>query len=190
MTGSELGLSGAGSATGGRAWQRVLLVGFMGAGKSTVGPLLARSLTWDFVDVDTELVRRSGVSVAGFFRAYGEPAFRREEARLTAELCARERLVLAPGGGWITGEGARASLPAGSAVVWLRVSPEEAVRRVLVAGDVRPLLEGGDPLGAARRLLSAREGAYAQADFTIAVDGRSPAELTIDIAAWLKTSSW
>jgi shikimate kinase len=162
----------------------------MGAGKSTLGPLLAEALRWEFLDVDAELVRRTGVTVAEFFQRQGEAAFRREEARLAAELSARDRLVLAPGGGWITGETALASLPAGSALVWLRVSPEEAVRRALSSGDVRPLLQGGDPLAAARRLLAAREAAYAQAHFTIDVDGRTPADLTIDMAEWLKTSSW
>src|SRR5690606_9634521 len=71
-------------------WRRVLLVGIPGAGKSTVGRELAAALDWDFLDVDAELVRRTGLSVAGYFEQHGEPAFRAEEARLTAELCSRD----------------------------------------------------------------------------------------------------
>jgi shikimate kinase len=176
-------------ATGEIGWRRVLLLGFMGAGKSTVGPLLADALGWSFLDGDAELVRRSGVSVAEWFRRQGEAEFRREEARLTAELCLCDRLVLAPGGGWAACEGALTSLPPATATVWLRVSPEEAVRRVGAAGEARPLLAGPDPLAAARALLSHRTPAYARADFTIDVDGRTPAELTTEILEWLKTSS-
>jgi shikimate kinase len=165
------------------------LLGFMGAGKSTVGPMLADALGWSFLDGDAELERRSGVSVPEWFGRHGEAAFRREETRLTAELCLRDRLVLAPGGGWAAGEGALASLPPATATVWLRVSAQEAVRRVSAADEVRPLLVGADPLAAARALLSHRTPAYAGADFTIDVDGRTPAELTTEILEWLKTSS-
>ena len=83
-----------------RGWRRVLLIGFMAAGKTTVGRGLADALGWEFADVDAELVRVSGVPVEEFFRSRGEAAFRAEEARLTAALCSRDRLVLATGGGW------------------------------------------------------------------------------------------
>ena len=178
-----------GPAGAGISWRRVLLLGFMGAGKSTVGPLLANALGWSFLDGDAELVRRSGVSVAKWFSRFGEPAFRREEARLTSELCLRERLVLAPGGGWAAGGGALESLPPATALVWLRISAEEAVRRVSATAEVRPLLAGADPLDTSRRLLAVREPWYARADFTIDVDGRTPADLTIAILEWLRTSS-
>jgi len=162
----------------------------MGAGKSTIGPLLARSLGWRFLDGDAELVSRSGVSVADWFRLRGEADFRLAEAALTTELCAQDRLVLAPGGGWAVQAGALGSVPAGTALVWLRVSADEAVRRVSDQPDVRPLLAGDDPVTTARRLLEEREPYYAGADFIIDVDGRSPAELTTEILEWLKTSSW
>lgn len=166
----------------------MLLVGLPGAGKSTVGPGLAAALGWDFVDVDAEIVRRTGLSVAGYFEQRGEPAFREEEARLTAELCSRDRLVLAPGGGWIARPGSFETLPPGSAVVWLQVSPEEAVRRVSGSDERRPLLQTPDPRVAAAALLEARRPRYALAHLALAVDGRSPADLTQDIVEWLTTS--
>ena len=181
----------AGGAPGGHElrWRRVLLLGFMGAGKSTIGPLLAGALGWTFLDGDRELARRSGVSVAEWFRVRGEAAFRLAEARLTVELCRRDRLVLAPGGGWAAFPGALDSLPMGTALVWLRVSPEEAVRRATDQAEIRPLLMVDDPLEEARRLLGEREVHYARADFRVDVEGRTPTELTTDIVEWLKTSS-
>jgi shikimate kinase len=162
----------------------------MGAGKSTIGPLLARALGWEFLDVDAELVRRSGVSVPGWFERFGEARFREEEARLTTELCARERLVLAPGGGWAAHPGGLDTLPPGTGLVWLRVSAEEAVRRCSAEPGARPLLAGPDPLEHARRILAEREACYARAHYAIDVDGRTPAALTTEIIGWLKISSW
>jgi shikimate kinase len=168
----------------------VLLIGFMAAGKSTVGRVLAHSLAWDFVDVDAELVRISGVPVAEFFHFHGEAAFRREELRLTAALCSRERLVLATGGGWPgTGDGPLPALPPRTAVVWLRVSVREALRRAERDELLRPLLAVPEPMQVAEALLASREPRYQQAHFTVDVDQRSPADVTHDIVAWLKKST-
>ena len=170
-------------------WRRVLLVGLPGAGKSAVGRELAAALGWDFADVDAELVRRTGLSVAGYFERHGETAFREAEARLTAELCSRDRLVLAPGGGWIAQAGTFEALPPGTAVVWLQVSPAEASRRLAADGDVvRPLLQAGDPAATVAALLAARRSRYALAHLALAVDGRRTADLTRDIVEWLTTS--
>lgn len=163
----------------------MLLVGLPGAGKSTVGRELAAALGWGFVDVDAELVRRTGLSIAGYFEQRGEPAFRAEEARLTAELCSRDRLVLAPGGGWIARPGSFEALPPGTAVVWLQVAPEEAVRRLSGSDEVRPLLHTEDPGASAAALLAARRPRYELAHIALVVDGRTTADLTRDIVAWL-----
>jgi shikimate kinase len=126
--------------------RRILLVGFMSAGKTTIGRLLADTLGWRFVDVDEEIVRRTGMSVADIFRERGEAVFRRLETRLTARLCSLDLAVIAPGGGWIMAPMALERLPRDTRTVWLRVSPEEAVRRSLGAGVERPLL-GSDARG-------------------------------------------
>lgn len=170
-------------------WRRLLLVGLPGSGKSTVGRALAAAIGWDFLDVDAELVRRTGLSIAGYFEQHGQAAFRAEEARLTAELCSRDRVVLAPGGGWIARAGSFEALPPGSAVVWLQVDPAEAVRRLAGSDDVRPLLQTRDPAATAAALLEARRPRYALAHIALAVDGRTTADLTRDIVEWLTKST-
>ncbi len=163
---------------------RVILIGFMAAGKTTVGRLLAERLGWRFVDFDEEIVRRSGETVPEIFRQHGESVFRALEARLTAELRSQERAVLAPGGGWVTTPAALEGLPAGTALVWLRVSAEEALRRIGGGAD-RPLLAGADPLTRARALMDERESLYRRADVVIDVDGRTPAAIADAIVARL-----
>ena len=154
----------------------------MAAGKTTVGRILADRLGWSFLDFDEEIVRRSGQAVPEIFRTHGESAFRAMEARLTDELSSLQQAVVAPGGGWVTGAGALGRIPAGSLVVWLRVSAEEAVRRAGSSGVERPLLEDADALGKARSLLQQREALYARADLVIDVDGREPASIADEIA--------
>ena len=166
-----------------RPIRRIVLVGFMASGKSTVGRRLADRLGWDFVDFDEEIERRSGLTVGEIFRRFGEPAFRQMEGELTREFGGLERAVLAPGGGWITQPGAIERLAPGSLVVWLRVSPEEAVRRALRAPTHRPLLAGPDPLRRARLLLADREPFYRRADVVVDVDGRDPDDVAAEIAA-------
>jgi shikimate kinase len=160
---------------------RVVLVGFMASGKSTVGRLLAERLGWAFVDFDEEIEQRTGRSVGQIFAEDGEAAFRRLEARLTRELAPVEKLVMSPGGGWITQPELLASLPGATLVVWLRVSPEEAVARARRSGTHRPLLGPADQLATAERLLERREPLYRLADVIVDVDGRSPGELAEEI---------
>ena len=157
--------------------ERVVLLGFMAAGKTAVGAELARRLGWAHVDLDREIERREGRSVAAIFAAEGEARFRELEARATVDVAARSGVIVSPGGGWITGAGNLEALGAGTLSVWLRVSPEEAVRRAGGAPGERPLLAGPDPLAAARRLLEARAPLYARADVQVDTGGRSPAQV-------------
>jgi shikimate kinase len=140
----------------------------MGAGKSTVGPILAQRLGgWHFLDFDAEIERRAGASVAEIFRTRGELAFRALEAELTRELSSVSDTVLAPGGGWAAMPGAFDALPAGTITVWLRVDLDTAVQRALASGVQRPLLDVGDPREAARALLAEREPFYARATHVV-----------------------
>lgn len=157
--------------------ERVVLLGFMAAGKTAVGAELARRLGWAHVDLDHEIERREGRTVARIFAEDGEARFRELEARATAELASRSRLILSPGGGWITGEGNLEALGAATLSVWLQVSPEEAVRRASATPGERPLLAGPDPLEAARRLLEARAPLYARAGLQVDTAGRTPAQV-------------
>jgi shikimate kinase len=160
---------------------RVVLVGMMCSGKSAVGAELARRLGWTHLDLDREVERAAGRSVREIFAAEGEAAFRRMEAEATARIAERTGIVLSPGGGWITNPQLLDSLGAGTLCVWLRVSPEETVRRAAAEPGERPLLAGADPLAAVRRLLAERERFYARAELAVLTDGRSVGEVTDEI---------
>jgi shikimate kinase len=153
--------------------RRVVLLGFMGAGKSAVGRKLAYRLGWRFVDLDQEIERAAGRSIAEIFRTEGEPAFREMEARLTPRWMAASHVVLAPGGGWITNPGLLQSVPPDTLTVWLKVSPDEILRRVRAGRGqtTRPLLQAADPEARVRELLASREPLYRQAQVTIETDG-------------------
>jgi len=169
-------------------WTRVVLVGFMGSGKTTVGRLLAQRLGWSFVDLDHEVVAATGRSVEELFRERGEAAFRELEARAGASALAQEHTVLAPGGGWSLVPGWLEQLPPGSLSVWLRVSPETAVRRATGHGRVRPLLVGTDPLARARTLLAEREAIYTSAQLHFDAERSRPAALAHRIAEHVEAS--
>jgi shikimate kinase len=165
---------------------RVVLVGFMGAGKTAVGQLLAARLGWEHVDLDAEIERREGRRVARIFADHGEAYFRRLEAEATDGIAARSGVVVSPGGGWITSPGALDRMGRGTLVAWLRVSPEEAVRRAAAAPGERPLLAGPDPLAAARRLLEAREPLYRKAHLAVDTEGRTADEVAGEIERVLR----
>ena len=170
-------------------WQRVVLVGFMGSGKSTVGRLLAHRLEWTFVDLDDEVEARADCSVDELFRVAGEAEFRRVEGEAGAAALARPRTVLAPGGGWSLAPGRLEGLPAGSLTVWLEVTPEVAVRRATGHGRVRPLLAGSDPVERARELLRQREEVYRRARLHLEAGAATPAALVNAIVAHMKGSA-
>jgi shikimate kinase len=111
------------------------------------------------------------------------------EARLTAGLSSLPDTVLATGGGWAAQPGLLEALPEGSAVVWLRTTPEQALRRLGSRHDQRPLLAGPDPLQAMTDLDRQRSHRYALADRTVDVDGRDAAAVTQEISEWLERST-
>jgi len=148
----------------------LVLIGLPGAGKSTVGPLLAERLKLPFLDFDAEIERRTGRSVPSIIRDDGEPAFRELEHKLTVELAALAMAapaVLAPGGGWVTRPDTVALLRPRARLVHLKVTPEAAIRRLGSARLARPLLDGEDPLARITALETARRTAYATADWVI-----------------------
>jgi shikimate kinase len=165
----------------------VVLIGFMGAGKSTIGPLLARRLGWRFVDLDNEIERRTGAPIAQLFRAVGEAGFRRIEAAATQALAPLRRTVLATGGGWMLDPQAVDRIGAPAVVIWLRISLAEARARLARDPGGRPLV-AGDAGAAVARLLREREPAYARADHIVDVEGRSPAEIVDAVAALIGSS--
>ncbi|HUF30605.1 MAG TPA: shikimate kinase [Gemmatimonadaceae bacterium] len=154
--------------------RQVILTGLPGSGKSVVGRELASRLGWMFVDLDAEIVRRSGEPISEIFAEKGEERFRDLEALATAELRGRERLIFAPGGGWITRPATVSILRPPARLVYLRVAPAIAAQRVRSGGSARPLLAGGDLQARISALLESREAAYSTADLTV------NAELIVD----------
>lgn len=160
----------------------IVVVGFMAAGKSTVGALLADRLGWTFVDLDDRIRARTGRTPGQLIRERGEAEFRALEAAVTEELAGTERLVLAPGGGWAASPELADRLGAHTVRVWLRVSAGEALRRAEADATDRPLL--GPPHGRPERvaeLLRRRRPWYERAELVVDVDDREPGEVVDEI---------
>lgn len=143
------------------ARRSIFLIGMMGAGKTTVGRLLARELNYEFVDCDREIEARSGVSIATIFEVEGEEGFRRREAAMLDELTQRTGIVLATGGGAVLREENRARLRARGLVIYLQASADEILRRT-AADKTRPLLQTDDPRARVEHLLAVRTRWYAE----------------------------
>ena len=159
--------------------ERVLLVGMMGAGKSTVGRLVAERLGWEFRDVDDEVERASGAAVAEVFASVGEEGFRRAEREaLTSCLAGTADAVVSVGGGAVLSSANRDALRDAGTVVWLRARPGTLAARV-GDGAGRPLLAGdAGPAARLEELARARAELYSVvADAVVDVDGLTPAEV-------------
>ncbi len=161
--------------------ERIVLIGFMGAGKSTVGPVLARTLGWRFVDLDVEVGQAEGSSAGELIRSRGVERFRELESRAGRRVLRRRQVVLAMGGGWAAEPGHMDLIDEHSVAVWLRVTPETALARTRTARRSRPLLDVEDPLVAAQRLLRARTAHYRRSHITIDTEDRSPAQIVREI---------
>jgi shikimate kinase len=144
--------------------RHLVLVGLPGAGKSTVGLGVATRLGRRFVDLDSDIEARAGQSVTDLFATVGEQRFRQLERAATAALVGSAPAVIAPGGGWMTQAETVALLRPHALLVYLRVSPEAALRRLGAAVASRPLLASPDPTLALRSLALVREPLYATAD--------------------------
>lgn len=168
------------------AGKSVVLVGLMGAGKSSVGRRLARELGLPFVDADEEIERAAGCSIADIFRLYGEAAFRDGEERVVARLLQGGPQVLATGGGAFVNPRTRARIRDAAVSVWLRAELDVLVRRTR-RRDERPLLAEGDPKATLERLMAERYPIYAEAD-VIVDTGEEEIEMTVGrIVAALRT---
>ncbi len=160
---------------------RVLLVGFMASGKSSVGKELASRLGWDFVDFDTLIESRTGKTVARIFSEDGEEEFRRLESEVAKESLVRRDTVFASGGGWPAQPESWTMVAEDTMSIWLQVSPLEALRRASKEGLTRPLLGGADAMDRATALLLAREAFYRRARYTLDSERHTPPELADEI---------
>ena len=144
----------------------VVLVGMMGAGKSTIGRRLASRLRLPFLDADTEIEAAAGMSIPDIFESHGEPHFRDGEARVIARLLDNGPVILATGGGAFLREETRNRIRDKAVSIWLKAEADIIMRRVKRRAD-RPLLKTADPAGTVERLIGEREPFYQHADLMI-----------------------
>jgi shikimate kinase len=163
--------------------RHLVLVGLPGAGKTSVGRLVADGLGRPFLDFDDELERREGTSVSDLFARDGEAAFRAREVALSAELVGAPAMVLAPGGGWMANAEAAATLRPAARIIYLRVSPAAALARMGTSLAARPLLAAADPETALDALLQRREALYSLADHVLDTEALSVAEVADSLVA-------
>lgn len=159
----------------------VVLVGLMGSGKSTVGRLLAERWRVPFIDLDSEIERIAGLSIAEIFELEGESGFRAREAAATGEISASGPMVIAAGGGWMARPGSRDAWP-DAVRVWLSVSPREAARRLAMHDVPRPLLANELPEKVLQELLDRRLPAYRLSTYTVDTSNRTAAQVAEAIA--------
>lgn len=152
--------------------RNIYLIGPMGTGKTAVGKQLARLLEHPFVDSDAEIERHAGVDIPYIFEREGEAGFRQREREVLAELCRREGIVMATGGGAVLAAGNRQLLHDTGVVIYLQTSLAQQMQRV-GKGRGRPLLKGGDLAQRLTELRAAREPLYQEiADIRLSTDNR------------------
>ena len=144
----------------------VVLVGMMGAGKSTIGRRLSARLRLPFLDADIEIEAAAAMSIPEIFEAHGEPHFRDGEARVIARLLDSGPAVIATGGGAFMREETRSRIRLQAVSIWLKADADIIMRRVKRRVD-RPLLQTADPAATVGRLIEEREPIYQHADLTI-----------------------
>nr|WP_262384449.1 shikimate kinase AroK [Pseudomonas fragi] len=159
----------------------MILVGPMGAGKSTIGRLLAKELHLPFKDSDKEIEVRTGANIPWIFDKEGEPGFRDRETAMIVELCHENGIVLATGGGAVMRSENRQALRNGGRVVYLHASIEQQVARTSRDRN-RPLLRNANPEKILRDLLAVRDPLYREiADLVVETDERPPRMVVLDI---------
>ena len=162
-----------GAVDAGRRRDRIALIGLRGAGKSTLGARLAERLGRPFIELDREIERASGLSLAEIFDLYGQGGFRRlERQALDRVLAAQPRFVLATGGSIVSEAPTFAELLLGCYTVWVRARPAEHMQRVVAQGDLRPMADNAEAMADLERILAGREALYRKADAQVDTAGR------------------
>jgi shikimate kinase len=163
----------------------LILIGYRGCGKSTVGQLLAQQLNWEHLDSDAQVASRAGKSIRRIFAEDGQAAFRQLEAEAVAQLVRRPRSVVSLGGGAVLRADNRRAIAACGSVIWLRARPETLAERILndpATPAQRPDLSAAGGREEIDQLLAERTPLYRQcASLVVDTDGRSPAEVTAQI---------
>ncbi len=173
-------LTGAGTSTQRRpSFSGIALIGLRGAGKSTLGKILAAKIGWKFVELNKEIELQNGLSVAEIIALYGQEGFRRMEQAALGQLLARKELMVLATGGGIVSEPLTFELTLSSFyTIWVKAEPEEHMARVRGQGDLRPMADDRSAMAELRNILVSREPLYARANAVVDTAG-----LSVDAAA-------
>jgi XRE family aerobic/anaerobic benzoate catabolism transcriptional regulator len=172
-------LAGHGGGSSHASFCGIALIGLRGAGKSTLGKILAKRIGWNFVELNKELEAQNGLSVAEIIALYGQEGFRRmEQAALNQLLARKELMVLATGGGIVSEPLTFELILSSFYTIWLKAEPEEHMARVRRQGDLRPMADDRSAMAELRNILLSREPLYARASAVVNTAG-----LSVDAAA-------
>lgn len=166
--------------------KNIVLIGFMGTGKSSVGMRLAQKLKRQFIDMDREIERITGLSVSDIFKLHGEIRFRSEEKILSTKLANRNGLVIATGGGVVLNQENIDALRRNGILICLQASAQEIFERVNRRKGTRPLLKKNLRLEDIEEMLEARESFYAEADYRMDTSHKSPEQVSNEIMLLLR----
>jgi XRE family aerobic/anaerobic benzoate catabolism transcriptional regulator len=171
VIGEVLGTGGAGASAGdrgGRRSARIALIGLRGAGKSTLGKLLAEDLDYPFVELSAEIEKFAGCTVAEIQALYGQSAYRRYERRALEEtIQIYGECVIATPGGLVSDPATFNELLSHCTTVWLQAAPEDHMKRVLAQGDLRPMAQSKEAMSDLKGILAGRAAFYSKADYTL-----------------------
>jgi XRE family transcriptional regulator, aerobic/anaerobic benzoate catabolism transcriptional regulator len=157
-----------------KSFAGIALIGLRGAGKSTLGKLLAKKIGWNFVELNKEIEAQNGLSVAEIIALYGQEGFRRlEQSALTQLLARKELTVLATGGGIVSEPVTFDLILSSFYTIWLKAEPEEHMARVRKQGDLRPMADDRSAMAELRNILTSREPLYARASAVVDTAGLS-----------------
>jgi XRE family aerobic/anaerobic benzoate catabolism transcriptional regulator len=171
--------------------QRVALIGLRGAGKSTLGKLVAADLGAPFIELNDEIAKMSGLSVPEIFNLYGPEGYRRLERRCLQQVVDDHHgVVLASGGGIVADPTTYDALLSAFFTVWLRAGPEEHMERVRAQGDMRPMAGNAEAMDELKLILSSREALYGRADRELDTSNRSVRECRSSLVELLKREGY
>lgn len=168
---------------------RIALVGMRGAGKSTLGPLLAERMGAPFIELDRRIEQESGAKLSAIFDLYGPAGFHRlERDTLERVLETQERFVLATGGSIVNEPETFSRLRSACFTVWLRAKPEDHMQRVIAQGDKRPMAGSQWAMADLRKILAGREPIYELADAKVNTSGKTLKQAAAELAAAVRAS--